>query len=102
VLASTLIAWCALVRMSEPSAHDRRSGSRALLRWIFERGHQRLTCRVDQQPETGFTLSLLPHSRRAIGVAETFTSAWSAFQRHAMIASELRGAGWTLGADTAD
>jgi hypothetical protein len=35
-------------------------------------------------------------------IAETFTSAWSAFRRHAMIASELRRAGWTLAAYTAD
>ena len=77
-------------------------GRRRLLRWIFQRGNQRLTCRVDQQPGTGFTMSLVSHSSSAIGIAETFTSAWSAFQRHAMIASELRGAGWTLAAYTAD
>ena len=77
-------------------------GGRRLLRWIFQRGNQRLTCRIDQQPETGFTLSLVPHSPRSIGIAETFTSAWSALQRHAMIATELRGAGWTLAAYTAD
>jgi hypothetical protein len=84
--------------MSGPKTHDRRR----LLRWIFQRGNQRLTCRVDQQPGTGFTLSLLPDSPAAFGIAETFTSAWSAFRRHAMIASELRGAGWTLAAYTAD
>jgi hypothetical protein len=37
-----------------------------------------------------------------IGVAETFTSAWSAFRRHAMIASELRRSGWRLAAYTTD
>jgi hypothetical protein len=84
--------------MIRPSAHDRRR----LLRWIFQRGNERLTCRVDQQPGTGFTLSLVPHATAALGIAETFTSAWSALRRHAMIASELRGAGWTLAAYTAD
>jgi hypothetical protein len=84
--------------MNRPSAH----GPRRLLRWIFQRGNERLTCRVDQQPGTGFTLSLVPHTTAALGIAETFTSAWSAFRRHAMIASELRGAGWTLAAYTAD
>ena len=49
-----------------------------------------------------FTLSLVPHSMTGSGIAETFTSAWSAFRRHAMIASELRRAGWTLAAYTAD
>ena len=97
--------------MSDRSAHHtplpqrprRVNGNgQRLLRWIFQRGNQRLTCRIDQQPEMGFTLSLVPHSPRAIGIAETFTSAWSALQRHAMIATELRGAGWTLAAYTAD
>jgi hypothetical protein len=76
---------------------------RSLLRWIFQRGHQRVTCRVDQRPgEQTFTLSLVPHASMGIGVAETFTSAWSAFRRHAMIASELRRSGWRLAAYTTD
>jgi len=74
---------------------------RRLLRWNFQRGNQRLTCRVDQRPgDHTFTLMLVPHS--GIGIAETFTSAWSAFQRHAIIASDLRRAGWRLAAYTAD
>jgi hypothetical protein len=73
-----------------------------LLRWIFERGNQRVTCRVDQQPGNRFTISLVPHSPSAIGMDETFTSAWSAMRRHAIIASELRRSGWTLAAYTAD
>ena len=77
--------------------------SRRLLRWVFERGNHRLTCRVDQRPgDQTFTLSLVPDSMRGVGIAETFTSAWSAFRRHAIIASELRRSGWTLAAYTAD
>jgi hypothetical protein len=58
---------------------------------------------VDQQPgDDTFTLSVMPHSTTGSGIAETFTSAWSALRRHAMIASELRRAGWTLAAYTAD
>jgi hypothetical protein len=76
---------------------------RRLLRWIFQRENHRLTCCVDQRPgEQTFTLSLVPHSNRGVGIAETFTSAWSAFRRHAIIASELRRSGWTLAAYTAD
>jgi hypothetical protein len=76
---------------------------RHLLRWIFQRGNHRLTCRVDQRPgDQTFTLSLVPHSTVGAGIAETFTSAWSAFRRHAIIASELRRSGWTLAAYTAD
>jgi hypothetical protein len=85
--------------MSRLLADDR---PQRLLRWIFARGNERVTCRVDQQPGNGFTLSLVPHSTSAIGIAETFTSAWSAMRRHAIIASELRRSGWTLAAYTAD
>jgi hypothetical protein len=74
-----------------------------LLRWIFERGNQRLTCQVDQRPGAdSYTLSIVPHSTGAAAIAETFNTAWSAFCRHAMIASELRRSGWTLAAYTAD
>lgn len=77
--------------------------SQRLLRWIFQRGNQMLICRVDQQPgDHAFTLSLVPQANVAAGIAETFNSAWSAFRRHAMIASELRRSGWTLAAYTAD
>jgi hypothetical protein len=44
----------------------------------------------------------MPNSNVGVGLAETFGSAWSAFRRHAMIASELRRSGWTLAAYTAD
>jgi hypothetical protein len=85
----------------------RRSSSRRqpkrLLRWIFQRGDHRITCRVDQRLEDRtFTLSLVPHSAAGLAIAETFNSVWSAFQRHAAIASELRRSGWTLAAYTAD
>jgi len=74
-----------------------------LLRWIFQRGNQTLTCQVDQRPGADtYTLSLVPHSNAAAGIAETFNTAWSAFRRHALIASELRRSGWTLAAYTAD
>jgi hypothetical protein len=83
-----------------PSTTQRKS--RRLLRWIFQRGNHLLTCCVDQRPgDRTFTLSLVPNSNVG-GIAETFSSAWSAFRRHAMIASELRRSGWTLAAYTAD
>jgi len=85
--------------MKRMAAHHH---TRRLLRWVFQRGNQIVTCGVDQRPgDNTFTLSLVPNATGA-GLAETFTSAWSAFQRHAMIASELRRSGWTLAAYTAD
>jgi hypothetical protein len=47
-------------------------------------------------------LSVVSQSNVADGIAETFNTAWSAFRRHAVIASELRRSGWTLAAYTAD
>ena len=80
-----------------------QSQPQRLLRWIFRRGNHLLVCRVDQRADDQtYTLSLAPGANVAPGIAETFTSAWSAFRRHAMIASELRRAGWTLAAYTAD
>lgn len=74
-----------------------------LLRWIFQRGNQTVTCQVDRRPGVGsYTLSLVPQSNATAEIAETFTTAWSAFRRHAMIASELRRCGWTLAAYTTD
>jgi hypothetical protein len=84
-----------------PSTTQRKS--RRLLRWIFQRGNHLLTCCVEQRPgDRTFTLSLMPNSNVGVGIAETFSSAWSAFRRHAIIASELRRSGWTLAAYTAD
>jgi hypothetical protein len=84
-----------------PSTTQRKS--QRLLRWIFQRGNHSLTCCVDQRPgDRSFILSLVPNSDVGVGIAETFSSAWSAFRRHAMIASELRRSGWTLAAYTAD
>jgi hypothetical protein len=97
-LAGTPIEVLDRMRTSKSNPRSRR-----LLRWIFERGTQRLTCGVDQRPgDQTFTLSVVPSSTTGAGIAETFTSAWSALRRHAMIASELRRAGWTLAAYTAD
>ncbi len=74
-----------------------------LLRWIFQRGNQTLTCQVDRRPGVGsYTLSLVPQSNATAEIAETFSTAWSAFRRHAMIASELRRSGWTLAAYSGD
>jgi hypothetical protein len=89
-----------LSSMRRPTAH--RQPMR-LLRWIFQRGNQTLTCQVDQRPgDQTYTLSLAPHSNVGEDIAETFNSAWSALRRHAVIASELRRSGWTLAAYTAD
>lgn len=96
-LASLLMRLRGMKQM--PPAHR---DPRRLLRWVFERGNHKITCRVDQRPDDNtFMLSLVPQASGA-GLAETFTSAWSAFQRHALIASELRRSGWTLAAYTAD
>lgn len=87
--------------MRAPTAH--RPEPQRLLRWVFERGNQQLTCGVDQRPaDQTYTLSVVPHSNVAAGVAENFTSAVGALRRHAVIALELRKSGWRLAAYTAE
>ena len=76
--------------------------SQPFLRWTFLRGDQRLVCRVDRRHhDDTFTLSLA-RDRRQAGTEQTFASASSAFRRHAMMASELRKAGWRVASYTAD
>src|SRR4051812_18091599 len=89
--------------MKTRTAHRRSERQpQRLLRWIFRRGNQMLVCRVDRRPDDRtYMLSLVPPANVAAGIGETFTSACSALRRHAMIASELRRAGWTLSAYTA-
>ena len=66
----------------------------SLLRWIFQRGHDRIICQVDAG--RSFTMSLLPRSGAARTLIETFDNRLQAFHRHAEVAMKLRDFGWTV------
>ena len=78
----------------------RRNRKIRLLRWVFHRNNRLLTCQLHQEdrPSGSYTLSLVPHWQAGEALSETFTAGMSAFRRHAAIADQLRGQGWTLAA----
>jgi hypothetical protein len=68
-----------------------------LLRWVFQRGSQLLTCQLDREGrQPSYTLSLVPHWDVRQAASLRFAAGVSAFRRHAAVADELRRQGWTL------
>ena len=68
-----------------------------LLRWIFRRDDQLVTCQLDRENDgVGFTLALVPHWEVRRSVVTSFDAGIAAFQHHAAVAAELRQRGWTL------
>jgi hypothetical protein len=68
-----------------------------LLRWVFRRGNQLLTCQLDRDGrQAAYMLSLVPHWDVRQAVVEQFDAGVSAFRRHAAVADTLRRQGWTL------
>jgi hypothetical protein len=75
--------------------------SQRIVRWIFQKGNELVTCGVDR--ETGhpsYTLSLVSNIEADAGIVEVFESGVVALQRHARIAAHLRELGWTVVAYT--
>ena len=80
-----------------------RPTSHRVVRWIFQRGNELLTCGVDQESDrSSYTLSLVPNSNVNDATIEMFESGVVALQRHAGIAAQLRELGWTLIAYTGE
>lgn len=73
---------------------SRRRNTLPILRWIFRRGNQALTCQVVRG--AGYTVALIPHGSPVRTSVETFETSLSAFRHHAAIALQLREFGWTL------
>jgi hypothetical protein len=70
-----------------------------LLRWVFQRDNQLVTCQLDREGrQAAYTLSLVPHWDVKQSVSETYDASVSAFRRHAAIADQLRRDGWTMAA----
>lgn len=66
-----------------------------MLRWVFHRDTDTLTCEVDAARRHRFDVCVIPHWDVAASSIERFDDAVSAFERHADIARRLREAGWT-------
>jgi len=68
-----------------------------MLRWIFQKGTQLVTCQLDREARaTGYTLALIPHRDLDATIIERFGSGMRALHRHASIAARLRQLGWTV------
>jgi hypothetical protein len=66
-----------------------------LVRWVFQRGENALTCEVDQSQST-YDVCVVPHWDVSASVVEETDSPTLALQRHAEIARYLRQTGWSL------
>ena len=75
----------------------KRSDPIRLLRWVFRRGEQALTCQLERGAgSSAFYVALVPHWDVKSAVIETFNTGVTAFERHAAIAAHLRSNGWTV------
>ena len=68
----------------------------SLLRWVFRQGGRTLTCGLIANDTGGYDVSVMPHWNIDASTIESFDEAGPAFGRHAQIAMDLRGSGWTL------
>ena len=79
---------------TEPASHR-------IVRWIFQKGNELVTCGVVQEAgRPSYTLSLVSNAKEDDGIVEVFESGVTALQRHARIAARLRELGWTVVAYT--
>jgi hypothetical protein len=67
-----------------------------MLRWVFRRANQFLTCELDVRAPHTFDVCIVPHWDVSGSVVERFGDAVAAMERHAAIARALRRAGWTV------
>ena len=74
----------------------RRDESECVVRWTFLRGNDLLTCQIHRQSGGRFRLSIVPFAPKGMSAILSFGSIFSALQRHAAIAADLRQAGWTV------
>ena len=71
-----------------------QADSTRVLRWVFRRNGQAITCEIDANPAPAFEVSLVPHWNVSASAIERFDGAHDAFLRHAEVARRLRDAGW--------
>jgi hypothetical protein len=68
--------------------------SRRVLRWVFERHNDAITCEIDAAGDHVFEVCIVPHWNVAASTIERYDAAYRAFERHAELARRLREAGW--------
>jgi hypothetical protein len=72
-----------------------RAEHNCLLRWVFYRGHDALTCAIETAGgRSSYDVCVLPHWDLSLATVEHFDAPAGALRRHAEIALRLRLAGW--------
>ncbi len=82
-------------RHARNNARLRATEPACILRWVFQRGPEVLTCAVENSGQrSSYDVCVLPHWNLSDATVERFDAPASALWRHAEIASQLRQAGW--------
>ena len=71
----------------------------ALLRWVFGRNAEEITCEIDfteGEGCDGYDVCVVPHWAVASTAIEHFDSPVQALERHAELAIALQAQGWTM------
>jgi hypothetical protein len=70
-----------------------------VLRWIFRRGDQVVSCHVEKAADDNtYAVCVIPSGSVGRFLIERFDAGINAFHRHALIAAALRREGWKLAA----
>ena len=84
------------ISMTNTPGRPLKTEPACILRWVFHRGPDALTCAVDAASgRSSYDVCILPHWNLSLATVEHFDAPASALQRHAEIASRLQLAGWT-------
>jgi hypothetical protein len=67
-----------------------------ILRWIFVRGTNAVTCEIRVNGPHSHDVCVLPHWNLSSAIVDRYDRPARAFRRHAEIAQRFREAGWTL------
>lgn len=68
--------------------------SRRVLRWVFRRDNDAITCEIDAAGDHAFDVCIVPHWDVSASTIERFDAEYRAFERHAELARRLGKAGW--------
>lgn len=68
--------------------------STRVLRWVFRRSNDAITCEIDAAGDRRFEVCIVPHWDVSAATIERFDAEYRAFERHAELARRLRAAGW--------
>jgi len=84
------------MRHHRPSPVHRTPTAIPLVRWIFERNGNAITCEIDMNEKHTCDVAVIPHWDAAASVVEHFDGPMGAMERHAELAVALLEEGWTV------